>query len=338
VRRSILAIVLCIAACSATAATAAAQQPARERVSVALDWTPNTNHTGIYVAERLGYYAHAGIDLTILPYANTAPETLVSHGKADFGFSYSAGVAFARASGADVTSVFAVLQHTALEIGVRADRADIRTPKDLDGRTYAGFGTPDEKPLLETVIRHAGGKGTFRDVTLNTSAYDAVYRGRADFTLPLATWEVIQARLAGKPLKTFKLAAYGVPSEYSSLIASSGRYLAAHAATARRFLAATTRGYEYAAAHPRAAARILIAMNRQVLTQPRLVYESAELMAKSYYRDPAGGVGRQALGTWKGYVGFLYAHHALTDADGHTLRRAPAYASYFTNAYLPHTG
>ena len=52
------------------------------------------------------------------------------------------------AAGDDVTSVFAVLQHTALEIGVRADRTDITTPKDLDGKTYAGFGTPDEKPLL----------------------------------------------------------------------------------------------------------------------------------------------------------------------------------------------
>ncbi|MDX6536861.1 MAG: NitT/TauT family transport system substrate-binding protein, partial [Gaiellales bacterium] len=121
-------------------------------------------------------------------------------------------------------------------------------------------------------------------------------------------------------------------------IASSAAYLKANPSLAQRFLAATARGYRYALDHPRAAASILIAANKQVLTQPRLVYESAELMAKSYYRDPAGGVGRQALGTWKGYGGFLYAHHALTDADGHALSRAPAYASYFTNAYLPHTG
>jgi ABC-type nitrate/sulfonate/bicarbonate transport system substrate-binding protein len=334
VKRSILAIVLCVAAW--TGATAPSQaRPVRDRVSVALDWTPNTNHTGIYVAEKLGYYAAAGIDVKILPYASTAPETLVSHRKADFGFSYSAGVAFARAAGEDVTSVFAVLQHTALEIGVRADRADIRTPKDLDGKTYAGFGTPDEQPLLETVIRHAGGTGTFRDVTLNTSAYDAVYRGKADFTLPLATWEVIQARLAGKPLKTFKLSRYGVPPEYSALIASSNAYLEANPALARRFLAATARGYQYAADHPRAAAAVLIAANRQVLTQPQLVYQSAALMARSYYKDASGTVGRQTLAAWKGYVGFLLAHGALTDADGHKLTHAPAYGSYFTNAYLP---
>jgi ABC-type nitrate/sulfonate/bicarbonate transport system substrate-binding protein len=334
VSRSFLAIVLCVAAWTATAVPARAQ-PARERVSVALDWTPNTNHTGIYVAERLGYYQAAGVDLQILPYASTAPETLVSHGKADFGFSYSAGVAFARAAGADVTSVFAVLQHTALEIGVRADRADIRSPKDLDGKTYAGFGTPDEKPILQAVIRHAGGRGDFRDVTLNTSAYDAVYRGKADFTLPLATWEVIQAKLVGKPLKTFKLSAFGVPSEYSSLIASSRTYLREHGALARRFLAATTRGYQYAASHPRAAARMLIAMNKQVLTQPQLVYASADLMARSYYRDASRHVGVQTLAAWKGYAGFLYRVGALTDSNGHRLARPPDYASYFTTAYLP---
>jgi ABC-type nitrate/sulfonate/bicarbonate transport system substrate-binding protein len=272
----------------------------------------------------------------ILPYANTAPETLIGHGKADFGFSYSAGVAFARAAGLDVVSVFAVLQHTALEIGVRADRTDIKSPKDLDDKTYAGFGTPDEKPLLETVIRNAGGKGVFKDVTLNTSAYDAVYNGKADFTLPLATWEVIQARLDGKPLKTFKLSRYGVPPEYSALIASSNAFLKANPALARRFLAATARGYQYAADHPRAAARILIDANKQVLTQPQLVYDSAALMARSYYKDASGKVGTQTLRDWKGYVGFLYRAGVLTDADGKKLKRPPDYASYFTTAYLPY--
>ena len=254
-KRSILAIVLCVGRLDRRDRAVAGASRARHRVRRARLDAEHQPHRHLRGAEaRLLPRPRASI-VKILPYASTAPETLVSHRKADFGFSYSAGVAFARGAGDDVTSVFAVLQHTALEIGVRADRTDITTPKDLDGKTYAGFGTPDEKPLLETVIRDAGGKGVFKDVTLNTSAYDAVYRGKADFTLPLATWEVIQARLAGKPLKTFKLARYGVPPEYSALIASSNAFLKADPALARRFLAATARGYQYAADHPRAAAR-----------------------------------------------------------------------------------
>ena len=72
-----------------------------------------------------------------------------------------------------------------------------------------------------------------------------------------------------------------------------------------------------------------------VLTQPQLVYESAALMAKSYYKDKAGQVGSQTLGVWKGYVRFLFSAGVLTDADGKKLTRAPDYSSYFTNAYLP---
>jgi len=126
-------------------------------VSVALAWTPNTDHTGVYVADKLGYFAEQGLELKIIPYASTAPETLVAQGTADFGFSYQAGVAYAQAGGNDVVSVFAPNQKGTYVIGVRADRDDIKSPKDLDGRTYAGFGTPDEGPELEYVIKQDGG-------------------------------------------------------------------------------------------------------------------------------------------------------------------------------------
>ncbi len=222
-KRSILAVVLCLIAWTAHGRPVRTPQAARDSVSVALDWTPNTNHTGIYVAEKLGYYAAAGIDVKILPYASTAPETLVSHRKADFGFSYSAGVAFARAAGEDVTSVFAVLQHTALEIGVRADRRDIRTPKDLDGKTYAGFGTPDEKPLLQTVIRNAGGTGDVqgRDAQHVRLRRRLPRQGRLHAAARHLGGHPGAAR--GQAAEDVQALAFGVPSEYSSLIASSDR-------------------------------------------------------------------------------------------------------------------
>jgi ABC-type nitrate/sulfonate/bicarbonate transport system substrate-binding protein len=126
-----------------------------------------------------------------------------------------------------------------------------------------------------------------------------------------------------------------VPPEYSALIASSNAYLTSQPDAARRFLAATTRGYRYAADHPRAAANILVKANKQVLTQPQLVYDSADLMARSYYKSASGKVGTQTLRVWKGYVDFLLRAGALTDSDGDKLTQAPAYSSYYTNAYLP---
>ncbi len=59
-------------------------QSAPAKVRIALDWTPNTNHIGIYVAKAKGFYAAAGLDVEILPFTDTSAGTLVSNGVADF--------------------------------------------------------------------------------------------------------------------------------------------------------------------------------------------------------------------------------------------------------------
>ena len=64
------------------------------------------------------------------------------------------------ATGAPVVSVMAILQYTGQEIAVLAS-SDIKRPRDLDGRTYAGFGYPNEEPTLRSVITADGGNGTF---------------------------------------------------------------------------------------------------------------------------------------------------------------------------------
>jgi NitT/TauT family transport system substrate-binding protein len=324
------------AACSSSqAAPSSAAGSALTTLTLALDWTPNTNHTGIYVAQQLGYFKAAGINLQIVPYGSTAPETLVSTHKADFGISYQDGLTEAAATGGDIVSVYAVTQKTDVVIGVRAD-SGITSPKQLDGKTYAGYGSPLETPMLTYVIKKAGGTGTFKNVTLNTDAYQALYAGQADFALPEPTWEVIQAGLVGKPLRTFELSDYGFPAIYSVLIASSHQYLAAHADVAKKFLAAVQQGYEYAAAHPADAANLLIQANESVLgPQKELVDQSAALEAAQYYKDADGKIGVQSAARWTALTDFLFQNGILTDAAGKPLAKEPDVATLYTNAYLP---
>ena len=304
-------------------------------VSLALDWTPNTNHTGIYVAQQLGYFAQRGIDLKIVPYGSTAPETLISTYKADFGISYQDGLTEAAASGGDIVSVFAITQKTDVVIGVRAD-SDITKLTQLDEKTYAGYGGPMEVPMLQYVIRAAGGTGEFKDVTLNTDAYQALYAGQADFAMPEPTWEVLQAALVGKPLRTFDVTAYGFPAIYSVIIASSNRYLQHNGDIARHFLAAVEEGYAYATAHPTEAANLLIQANEAVLgTQVELVMESAKLEAGQYYKDSAGQIGYQSAQRWQALTDFMFKNGILTDAAGKPIKTEPKVSSLFTNAYLP---
>ncbi len=304
-------------------------------VSLALDWTPNTNHTGIYAAQQLGYFAQRGIDLKIVPYGTTAPEVLVSTHKADFGISYQDGLTEAAVAGGDIVSVFAITQKTDVCIGVRADSA-ITSPAQLDGKTYAGYGGSMEIPMLQYVIKAAGGTGKFKDVTLNTDAYQALYAGQADFAMPEPTWEVIQAAMVGKPLRTFDVTAYGFPAIYSAIIASSNRYLVQNGDLARRFLAAIEEGYAYATAHPTEAANLLIGANESVLgTQRQLVLQSAQLEASEYYKDAAGQIGYQSDARWQALTDFMFRNGILTDASGRQITTEPKVSTLFTNAYLP---
>jgi ABC-type nitrate/sulfonate/bicarbonate transport system substrate-binding protein len=238
------------------------------------------------------------------------------------------------AAGEPVTSVMAILQHTATEIAYKANRPDIKTPKDLDGKTYAGFGQPYEVPTLQTVIKNAGGTGKFKVVTLNTASYEAVYKGAADFTIPFVAWEGIQATLLHEPLSYFKFTDYGFPDFYQVDLIGNSSFLQSNQSLATRFVQASAKGFTYAAQNPSAAAKLLIDANPGVFNMPQLVYQSADLLAKSYYLDASGKFGTQTISEWQGYSSFLYNHGLLVDAKGKPITSPPNYATLFTNRYL----
>ena len=303
-------------------------------VRVALDWTPNTNHTGLFVAQQLGWFRDAGLDVQILPYNSTSPDTLVGSGAAEFGVSFQNSFTFSKAAGADIVSVLAVLQHWGSEVAVRADRADITSPKDLDGKTYGGFGDPGEVPKMSAVIKDAGGRGQFNTVVLGTSAYEALYAGQVDFTEPFVAWEGIEAQLRGEPLKTFAYTDYGFPDAYGVLLEGNGTWLAAHPDVAARFVQAAQRGYQYAADDPAAAGKLLMDANPGAFPDPELVDRSQKLLAEKYLKDSSGRVGNQQAAQWAGFSGFLFDSGALVDAAGKPLTARPDFATWFTDRYL----
>ena len=317
-------------------ATASPDVAHPDAVRLALDWTPNTDHTGFYVAQAKGWYRDAAIDLKILPYGSTAPETLMASGAADCGISFQDYLTFAVASGVKIKSVMAILQHDASAIAVLAS-SGITRPRQLDGKTYAGFGGPSEEPMLRAVIKADGGKGDFKFVTLDSAAYEALYNKTADFTIPFTAWEGVEAVERGIDLRYFQFSDYGFPDFYQVVLACSDDFLAAHPDVARRFLAATVKGFQYAATNPDDAAAILIAQNPGVFdANTKLPLDSARFLAQStYYVDASGAVGRQTLEQWTGFSKFLYDQGLLTDKDGKPLTAPPDYSALFTNDYLP---
>jgi ABC-type nitrate/sulfonate/bicarbonate transport system substrate-binding protein len=305
-------------------------------VRLALDWTPNTNHTGFFVARAKGWYAAAGIDLRILPYATSSPETLMAAHQAECGISFQDSLTFAVAGGADLVSVAAILQKTASAIGVLAD-GPIQRPRDLDGRTYAGFGYPNEDPTLKFVIKADGGKGEFKTATLDTAAYEALYNHQADFTIPFTAWEGVQAEQRGIELRYFQFADYGFPEFYQVVLACDRAWLEREPSAAKRFVTASAQGFQFAAEHPDDGAALLVSENPGVFdANPDLPKASQAFLATGgYLLDQTGRFGSQTLERWTAYSAFLYDQGLLTGPDQKPLASPLDYSRLFTNEFLP---
>lgn len=305
-------------------------------VSFALDWAPNTNHLGVYVADELGYFEEAGLDVEILPYGSTASTQLVSAGEADFGIGGQANVQMGRTAGLDLVSVYSVTQTDTGRLVVLADRDDLTRPADLDGAVFGGFGAPLYGALAAATITGDGGAGEFEEVVLDTGAYEALSQGRIDFTLSVATWEDIQADLDGHPYREFSYQDFGVPQQQSTGIVSSEAYLTDHPDEAAAFVQAVARGYAHAAEHPDEAADLLIAANPDTLgTAEELVRRSTRMLADDgYLVSPERAIGAANPEAWADFGAFLFEGGFLTDRGGSVLEEEPDWSTYYTDEYL----
>ncbi len=307
----------------------------RQKVSVALDWTPNTNHIGLFVARDKGFYREAGIDVDILPYTDTSAATLVANHVADFGILGSIGLLTQRSAGADLVAAYAVTQTETGRLVFKADRKDIQRPRDLDGLKYGGFGSAWENALIGSIIRRDGGKGAFETITLGTSAYQALDSGAVDFTLEVYTWEGVKAELDGVAQRAFRYADYGVPDEHTALIGSSSKVLAEKPKEASAFLQATRRGYDFAVDHPDEATDLLVAANKDALTDRKLVRASLQALIDGHYLRNATGVsGRIDPQKMEAIGAYLFDAGILKDGSGEKLVKRPDFSAYFTNQPL----
>ncbi|MBO1900960.1 ABC transporter substrate-binding protein [Leucobacter weissii] len=333
-----VALALGLTACSSPASE---ESPAGEEtdstpVTVALDWTTNTNHVGIYVAEELGYYEEAGLELEILPYASSPTTDLIESGSADFGVSTQAVVQQARTAGADLASVFAVVQKETGALVTLPDRDDIASPSDLDGKLYGGFGIPLYHKLAQQVIKNDGGQGDIEEVTLTTGAYDALEAGSIDFTAAITTWESILQEQAGQPFQVFEYEDFGIPNEQTILIATSDETISADPEKVEAFVQATQRGYQYTIDNREEAAQLLIDADTTTLGESEELVRASldKLIDEGYFQNGDRAVGSHDPEAWDGFGGFLLESELLTDGSGEIVTEAPDWESYYTNEYL----
>ena len=303
------------------------------KMQLALDWTPNTNHTGIYVALKNGWYKDQGIDLTLLPYSsNVSPDVLVSSGKADVGISSTEGIVADAAVNQPVVSIAAILQHNTSAL-VTLKSSGITRPGQLDGKVYGGFGAPYESAVVGAIIKHDGGKGVFKNVTLNVDAMQALQSKRIDFAWVFEGWEVIQAQRQGMQLNVFPITDYGVADYYTPNIITSPNEMKQKPDLLRRFMAATQKGYNYARTHVQESAQDLISMApKGTFPDTGLVLQSQQYLSPRYV-DTGRTWGMQDAVAWHGYPEFILNSGGVQDASGKTVKSLNFDAMY-TNKFL----
>lgn len=297
----------------ATTASASADQ-----VSIALDWTLNTNHIGLVVAQQKGFFDEAGLQVDILPYSDSASTALLAAGAVDFAYMTSLGFMSAKAGGADITALWVTMQREAGRLVYNSENPDITRPADLAGKTYAGFGSAWEDALISTMIRNDGGTPEYDTVTLGTGAYEALATGAVDFTLEVATWEGVNSELLNRKQAHFTYADYGVPDQQGGYIGTQSGMVTDEPDTVRAFMTATQRGYEWAAENPAEAAQILI--DNGDFPNGDLVRGSMRVIDEGGYltdgTTPVGQIDAQRFSTM---AQFLYDSGVLRDADGQPL-------------------
>lgn len=267
------------------------------KLTFVLDWTPNTNHTGIYVAQEKGYFADAGLDVEIVQPPEDGAEVLVASGKAQFGVSFQDSLmpAFTGDDALPVEAVAAVLQHNTSGIISRKGEGMDR-PKGLEGKKYATWNLELEKATLQNVVEADG--GDFSKVELIpstvTDEVSALQSKSVDAIWIFYGWAGIATEVAGLDTDYFAFKDINSAFDfYTPVIIGNREWMKENADTTKAFLSAAKKGYEFAIGNPKDAADILCKAAPEL--DPDLVQASQEYMKDQYkaevsqwgYIDPA---------------------------------------------------
>ncbi len=260
-----------------------------KKLKIALDWTPNTNHTGFYAAQQLGFYEQAGIDLVIETpdqdnYAVT-PAKKVELGSADFALCPFESIISYRTKNSpfDAVALAAIFQEDISAIATLKSEA-VESPKDLDGLVYASYKARYEDEIVKQLVRNDGGTGAIKLVyPEKLGIWETILTGKADATWIFENWEGVRAKNEGVALNLFRMRDYDVPYGYSPVIMAGKQQTVGQTKLIGAFLEATKRGYLYAKDNPSEA----VAFIRPFISEQDKdidLIESQELSSR-YYGD-----------------------------------------------------
>jgi ABC-type nitrate/sulfonate/bicarbonate transport system substrate-binding protein len=321
-----LLLVLSLTACQSGVREPEARQGFQE-VTLMLDWVPNTNHTGLFVAQELGYFEEAGLDVSIIEPGEVYAEQAVSAGAADFGISFQEQLTIARADGVPLVSIAAIIQHNTSAFASRAELG-ATSPGDWEGMRYGAFGSPFEEPTLRVLMGCAGGDFDQLEV-VDTGFSDPLAllaEAQTDLAWIFYAWQGIQAESQGLALNLVMMSDWFecIPDYYTPILITNESMIAQRPEIVKAFLAAVSRGYEYAIENPDAAAEILLG------AVPELdagIVHASQSWISAQYRADAPRWGEQQTRIWERYTAWMVENEIISEPID--------LQSVMTNDFLP---
>lgn len=298
-----------------------------KELTLVLDYTPNTNHTGIYVAKELGYFAEEGIELNIVQPPQDGAPVLVASGKAQVGIDYqdTIAAAYAQDEPLPVTNIAALVQHnTSGIVSLKGNGMD--RPKGMEGKKYATWGMEVEQAMIKNVVEKDG--GDFSKVQLAPSNYSDIFTGLGndiDAVWIFYGWDGIAAQVKNVAVDYFAFKDINpVFDYYTPTIIANNEFLKEDPETAKAFLRALKKGYEYSIENPKEAAEILLKDNPEL--DSAIVMASQEYLKDEYISD-AKRWGEFDSTRWNNFYAWLFENGLIE-------KEIPADFG-FSNEYLP---
>ena len=284
-----------------------------QSVTMILDWTPNVNHVGIFVARDRGFFARQGIRVELIQPGELFAPAAVAAGRADFGVDFQESVTLLQATDAEIVSVAALLQTNTSGFAVRA-ADNIAGPVELAGLRYATFQSPFERPTLDALVRCAGGDPA--EITFVPGGSDllaALATDSADIAWIYFGTQGFQAQRVGLEIDYFPLSDWQecIPDYYTPVIIAARDTVERRPDMARRFLRALRMAHEYVVEQPQGAAAILA---RAVPELDETELRASVPWLAQYMLHAERGWGWQEAGVWREYANWMRAN-GLLDAS-----------------------
>lgn len=305
---------LLAAACIVTLSGCGSQTITEEtkEVTLVLDYVPNTNHTGIYVAQNKGYFEEEGLKVNIIePGDNNTSAALVAAGKGQFGISYQEDVTYALTAEEPmpIKAIATIIQHNTSGFVTLKD-SGITSPKDFEGKTYAGWQSLSEEAVIKAVMNNAG--ADFDKLTMvgaDGSGLSQLNSG-IDILWEFKGWAIIKAEMEGMEFNYMPLNTLDERLDYyTPVVITNNDMIENDPETVQKFMNAVKKGYEFAIDNPDEAAEIL----HEYIPDYDLDFlkESQAYLSAEYAKD-ADSWGVMKDSVWDGYTDFMYENGLIS--------------------------